>query len=191
MPTNQTISTTVSGPIHSNGAAIAVTSTGTINGGLTGVAALSFSITTLSNSGSILGGTGIGAGTGGAGVLNNQTITALINYGTIAGGNAGSTSDTFTGGAGGAGVANAGTVVTLTSKGTIRGGQGGFGIAVDGPGGAGVANSGTIGSAGVAGSGLRNTGSIFGGPGTSGGLSGSGGLDQPGDAGVVWRAHGG
>ena len=90
MPLNQTISTTVSGPIFSTGGFISVTSSGTIDGGPTGVAALSFSITTLSNSGSIFGRAGTyTAASGGTGVLNRQTITRLINGGTIAGGKAG------------------------------------------------------------------------------------------------------
>src|SRR5665213_4625918 len=107
MPLNQTISTTVSGPIFSTGGFISVTSSGTIDGGPTGVAALSFSITTLSNSGSILGGSGVGTSApGGVGVLNDQTIATLTNRGTITGGNGGDGSSA--GGSGGAGVANAG-----------------------------------------------------------------------------------
>src|SRR5262245_20006992 len=128
MGVNQTISTSVSGPIFSTGGAITVTSSGTINGGPTGVNALSFSITTLSNSGSILGGAGTRTtGPGGAGVLNHQTITTLVNVGTIAGGNADFAGTTLPGGSGGAGVSNAGTITTLTNKGTIEGGKGGFG----------------------------------------------------------------
>ena len=42
MPTTQTISTTVTGPIDSNGGAITVTGSGTIDGSPTGVDALSF-----------------------------------------------------------------------------------------------------------------------------------------------------
>jgi hypothetical protein len=53
--TPRTISTTVTGPIFSDGGFIRVTSTGKINGNLTGVAALSCPITTLSNSGAIDG----------------------------------------------------------------------------------------------------------------------------------------
>src|SRR5579862_9700983 len=120
---NQTISTTVPGPIFSNGAAITVTSTGAIDGGPTGVAAVSFSITKLSNSGSILGGFGVHTtGPGGDAVLNNKTITTLSNIGTIAGGPADFAGSTLPGGTGGVGVANGGTITTLTSSGTIRGG---------------------------------------------------------------------
>ena len=69
MGMNQTITTTVAGPVFSNGAAISVTATGVIDGGPTGVEADAASITTLSNSGSILGGFGSRtSGPGGAGV---------------------------------------------------------------------------------------------------------------------------
>ena len=68
---NQTISTTVSGPIVSNGGAITVTSSGKILGktnGRDGVVAVSASITTLSNSGAIDGGFGGPRIAGGVGV---------------------------------------------------------------------------------------------------------------------------
>ena len=75
----QTISTTVAGPIFSNGGAITVTNSGKINGGPTGVDAKSFSITTLSNSGAIDGANGAPGGAGGIGVLadSGQTINLL------------------------------------------------------------------------------------------------------------------
>ncbi len=86
MSTNQRITTTVDGPIDSNGAGIYVTHHGTIDGGPTGVAALAFSITTLADRGAILGGVGGPAGDGGVGVLNDKTIGLLRNTGLIAGG---------------------------------------------------------------------------------------------------------
>ena len=49
----QTISTAVTGPVFSNGGAIAITSSGSISKGREGVFAKNFSITTLSNKGSI------------------------------------------------------------------------------------------------------------------------------------------
>ena len=55
---NQIISTAVTGPIRSDGGAITVTSTGSIAGGPDGVDALTYSITTLTNSGAINGAIG-------------------------------------------------------------------------------------------------------------------------------------
>jgi hypothetical protein len=126
---NQTISTTVSGPILSSGGSITVTSTGTINGGPTGVEALSFSITTLSNSGSIL------AGHGGNGVLNvlGVTIGSLINgLGAAISGGVGGKGGVDNGGLittltnsrkidGVSGIFNTGTITTLDNTGTIGG----------------------------------------------------------------------
>jgi hypothetical protein len=74
---NQTISTTVAGPIFSNGGAITVTNTGKINGGPTGVDAKSFSITTLSNSGSIGGANGAPGGAGGTGVRDSDRLACI------------------------------------------------------------------------------------------------------------------
>ncbi len=71
---NQTISTTVSGPISSTGGSITLKSSGTINGSPTGVSASNCSISTLANRGSILGGAGGASGSGGVGVLNSQTM---------------------------------------------------------------------------------------------------------------------
>src|ERR1700722_1448321 len=125
---NQTISTTVAGPIHSNGGAITVTNSGKINGGPTGVDAKSFSITTLSNSGSIGGANGAPGGAGGIGVLDSgQTINTLINNAgaTISGGNGGNGGTSLSGGAGGAGVSNSGTIMTFANAGKIIGGNGG------------------------------------------------------------------
>ena len=143
---NQTISTTVAGPIFSNGGAITVTGSGKINGKPTGVEARFFSITTLSNSGSIGGGKGAPGGAGGIGVGANsgRTINLLTNANgaTISGGDGGFGSSS-PGGAGGAGVSNSGTIRTLTNRGTINGGHGGGGSFSDfsaGNGGAGVSN---------------------------------------------------
>ncbi len=81
---NQTISTTVSGPIVSNGGAITVTSSGKILGktnGRDGVVAVSASITTLSNSGAIDGGFGGPRIAGGVGVWDaaGESIGTLFN----------------------------------------------------------------------------------------------------------------
>ena len=86
---DQTISTTVAGPILSTGGAITVLTGGGIKGDPTGVQAASCSVSTLSNGGMIsgrVGVTGVPGGAGGAGVLNSQTISTLGNTGTISGG---------------------------------------------------------------------------------------------------------
>ncbi len=140
---SQTINTTVPGPIFSDGTAITVTTAGTIDGGPTGVEALSFNITTLTNSGSILGAGRTRTGApGGFGVLNDKTITTLKNTGTIAGGDADFSTTTLPGGAGGAAISNNGTVTTLTNTGTISGGLGGGSFGLGGSGGAGIVNAG-------------------------------------------------
>ncbi len=114
---NQTISTTVSGPIFSNGGAITVTNSGKIIGKTNGgdaVEAVSASITTLSNSGAIDGGFGGPRIAGGVGVLTakGESIGTLFNAAgaTIIGGNGGTSAR------GGAGVANAGTITTLSNN---------------------------------------------------------------------------
>ncbi len=156
---NQTIKTVVNGPILSNGDAIKVTASGGIDGGLSGaVSAVNFSITTLSNYG-FIDGQDFSSGLGGQGVSNLQTINLLLNAGKITGGEgAGSTSPAAQA------ISNFGNIITLTNTGTITGGEG-----VEGAdGGAAVANVGEIGSAGVLGSGLHNSGSILGGNAVSG-----------------------
>ncbi len=128
----QTISTAVTGPVFSNGGAIAITNTGSISKGREGVFAKNFSITTLSNMGSIGAARGAPGRAGGIGVLTNsgRTINLLTNAngGTISGGDGGNgRARGGTGGAGGTGVSNAGTITTLTSAGMISGGSGGRG----------------------------------------------------------------
>ena len=83
---NRIISGPVAGPVHSNGGAITVTSTGIISGGPDGVDAISSSITKLTNRGAIKGAAGAASAAGGLGVSNRQTIGALINKGLIDGG---------------------------------------------------------------------------------------------------------
>jgi hypothetical protein len=119
---NQTISTTASGPISSTGGAITIKSSGTINGGPTGVSASSCSISTLANKGSIFGGAGGASQPGGVGVSNSQTIATLTNSGKISGGTGGSG---FSLGVGGAGLSNGGTITSLSNSGKISGGGGG------------------------------------------------------------------
>ena len=163
VPSTQTISTPVSGPVLSNGGAITVTSTGSIAGKPDGVDAVTCPISTLTDGGAISGGTG-----GGAGVSNGQTITSLLNPGSITGGarNGG-------GGAGGAGVSSTGAIGTLRNAGTIGGGAGGVGIVYPPPlccgvppgaGGPGMLNAGTTTT-------LINSGAITGGRGGSTELS--------------------
>ena len=122
---NQTISTSRTGPVLSNGGSITITGSGSITGGPAGdgVDALTCPITTLTNQsgGMISGGTGGTSAPGGAGVSNASTITTLTNKGTIRGGNGGFASP------GGAGVSNAGTITSLTNSGAISGGIGGGG----------------------------------------------------------------
>jgi hypothetical protein len=156
-------------------------------------------ITSLTNGGLIVGGTGgsgthAGAGAGGTGVSNAGTITSLTNTGII-NGNDGSQAAGVVAGAGGAGVFNAGTITTLTNTGIIAGGGGGIGD-VDvakivgstggGAGGAGVSNAAneTIVS-------LSNdtAGMIKGGPGGSGanapGGAGGAGVSNSGAIGAL------
>jgi uncharacterized protein with beta-barrel porin domain len=160
-----TISTATQGPVYGNGAAISVTNSGTISGGLEGVYAQSCNITTFGNSGSV------SAATGGIGVLNvGQSIGLLSNAagGTIKGGNG---VFSISGPAGGAAVSNLGTITTLANGGTISGGAGTF---LSGAGGAGVSNAagGTIGALSNAASATINGGS--GGVGQIGGAGGTG-----------------
>jgi hypothetical protein len=129
MGKKQVISSPVTGPIFSNGGAITVTSTGSIAGNPTGVEALDFSITTLTNSGAINGALGATSAAGGLGVSNLQTIGTLTNNGLIDGGVGGN--GARRGGAGGAGVSNAAgaKIKSLTNQatGVISGGAGGSG----------------------------------------------------------------
>ena len=115
MGSNQTISTTVTGPIFGNGGAIAVTNTGKIFGKdfTSGVEALSASITTLSNSGAINGGFDGGAGVFIAAGELIGTLSNAIGANVIGGGGTNT---------GGAGVSNAGTITTLSNSGLISGG---------------------------------------------------------------------
>ena len=85
MGVNQRISTTVPGPIFSKGGFISVTASGTIDGGRTGVNALTFSITTLSNRGAILGGTLTKTGAGTLLLANaaNTFTAASVTGGTV------------------------------------------------------------------------------------------------------------
>jgi hypothetical protein len=67
---------------------------------------------------------------GGAGVANSGAITTLTNSGTIGGGTGGTSPFFLgeTGGAGGAGISNSGTLGMLTNSGLIEGGAGGAGV---------------------------------------------------------------
>jgi PEP-CTERM motif len=133
--------------------------TGTISGGIGGSTgaggagvANRGSITSLSNSGTIRGGTG-GRGTtgaiGGVGVNVSGTITTLTNSGTIKGGNGGPGSR-GTGGDGGDGIHFDMTghisLLNNTATGLIAGGAASFGDAGFGGGGAGINNRGAIGT---------------------------------------------
>ncbi len=172
----QTISTSRTGPVHSDGGAITVTASGSISGGpgSDGVDAFKCPITTLTNqsSGTISGGNGRTSAAGGAGVSNASTITTLSNSGTISGGNGGGVRAQ-----GGAGVSNAkgATIGSLSNatRATISGGNGGGAsrVATGGAGGAGVSNAGTITK-------LTNSGVI------SGGSGGGGKTGAVGGAGV-------
>ncbi|MGA9848516.1 MAG: hypothetical protein WBQ45_12865, partial [Roseiarcus sp.] len=157
---NQTVSSNPSGAVFSTGGAITVPAgKNVIAAAGPGVDAYSCSVTTLSNQGNIIGGTGFSAGPG---VGSSQTLTTLTNSGTIVGG-----ASQAAGGAGGYGVLNIilssdnALITTLTNNGTIIGGQdnGQSGLA-----GAGVANiTATITT-------LSNNGAIVGGQGSEGGI---------------------
>ena len=104
VPSRQTISGPIAGPVMSNGGAITVTGRGKIAGGPDGIDAVKCAITKLAikAGGTILGRKGASGTTqGGAGVSNAATITTLTNAGAIGGGAGGS------GSSGGVGVANA------------------------------------------------------------------------------------
>ena len=176
VPTPQIISGPFAGPVVSNGGAITVTGSGKISGGPDGVDALACAITTLTNQsgGTILGAAGGTGLSGGVGVSNANTITALANSGKILGG-AGGKGSTL-GGSGGARVSNAkgATIGSLSNAtgATIVGGNGNSGIALfGGAGGDGLSNAGTITT-------LSNSGAI------SGGNGGSGSYIRAGGAGV-------
>ena len=165
---NRIISGPVAGPILSNGGAITVTSTGTISGGPDGVDALTSSITKLTNRGAINGAAGATSASGGQGVSNLQTITALINRGLIAGGAGGAGG--AQGGRGRRGRVKRGRDPTVTNSGAIIGGAGGSGGKTGGVGGAGVSNAqaATITT-------LSNKGAISGGSGGAGPTNGGAG----------------
>jgi hypothetical protein len=138
-------------------------------------------ITTLSNSGSILGGaggTGAAGGAGAAGVENGGTISTLSNSRKINGGAGGA--GVTANGDGGAGVLNdKGATITSfdnQANATTTGGAGGS-EGRGGAGGAGVANAGTIGSATT---GFSNEGTIQGGAGGSTGGAGGAGVSNSG-----------
>jgi PEP-CTERM motif-containing protein len=159
---NQTVSTSVTGPIVSTNGAITVTSSGTVTGGTStkpdGVDAFSCSISTLTNSGTISGGFfGVfNSSRHGVGVANSNTITTLTNFGKIAGaGGTGLLEDAASG------ILNSGTIKTLSNNGTISGGAGlSFSGASGGSGGVGVRTSGAVTT-------LTNNGTISGGDGGS------------------------
>jgi hypothetical protein len=169
---SQTFSTPTTGPVFSDGGAIAVSGTGSVTGasganGLDGVEATTCRLTTLTNSGAIAGGAGIGGNaSGGAGLSNSNKIGTLANGGAISGGGGDAT---YIGvGVGGVGLSNLGTIATLTNGGTISGGGGSaFPIGGLGIGGAAISNSGSIGT-------LTNGGAIDGGEGFANGVGGAG-----------------
>jgi hypothetical protein len=79
VPSLQTISGPVAGPVVSNGGPITVTGSGKIAGGPDGIDALTCAITTLTiKSGGTVRGSSVG-------VSNANTITTLTNKGTIGG----------------------------------------------------------------------------------------------------------
>ena len=173
---DQTFSTATTGPVFSDGGAIAVTTRGRITGangvtGLDGVEAAKCRVTTLSNSGKIAGGAGDASltnGFGGVGVSNAGTIKKLTNSGAIAGGPSGHGPSANV--VGGAGVSNSGTIGKLINSGTITGASATSYFSANAVGGTGVRNSGTITK-------LTNSGTIAG-----GGASSAGGAATPGDA---------
>ena len=176
MGTPQIISTTVNGPIFSNGAEIVVTSTGAVDGEPTGIAATTYNINVLSNSGTITGGSTVYSGAAGVGVLNRETIDALINTGSISG-----APRPFGYQNGGVAVSNFGTIVTLDNLGGIAGGNGATGGAEfpGGQGGVGFANQGAI-------TNFLNAGQIVGGNGGTA-LSGGGGGSGLANQGAITR----
>jgi hypothetical protein len=122
---DQTISAPTTGPIHSDGGAITVTSTGSIYGDPIGVVASDgCSVTTLRvQAGGAVNGQYSPLGeAGGTGVWNDVTIKTLANSGTISGGSGGMGGF---GGTGGDGIKNSGTITTLINRGTISGGPAG------------------------------------------------------------------
>ena len=183
---DQTISTSVNGPILSTNGAITVTGSGVISGsGFTtpdGVDAFSCSISVLTNSGTISGG-GFGvfnSSRHGVGVANSNTITTLTNHGKIAGASGtGLLEDAASG------ILNSGTIKALSNTGMITGGRGlsqTQGVTF-GSGGLGVSNKGTITS-------LTNSGAISGGQGGNGGGSGGEGLFNNGTIGSLMNSAG-
>ena len=145
---DQTFSTATTGPVFSDGGAIAVTTRGRITGasgvtGLDGVEAAKCRVTTLGNSGKIAGGAGDASltnGFGGVGVSNAGTIKKLTNSGAIAGGASGHGPSANV--VGGAGVSNSGTIGKLINSGTITGASATSYFAANAVGGTGVRNSG-------------------------------------------------
>jgi hypothetical protein len=184
VPSPQIINVPASGPIFSNGGAITVTGSGSIEGDPDGVDAVTCPISTLTNQsgGTINGGAGAGGflagGAGGVGVSNARTIETMTNGGAISGGRGGSAFSR--GGVGGAGLSNAGTITTLTNNGKMSGGSGGGGAERGGAGGEGLwdAEGATITT-------LTNSGKIAGG---SGGLAFGGPVGGGGGVGV-WNAQ--
>ena len=188
VPSPETISGPVTGPVVSNGGAITVTGSGDISGGPDGVDALTCNITTLTNQsgGTISGGAGGSSAVGGAGVSNAATITTLSNAGKISGGTGGFG---LQGGAGGAAVLNAGKITTLTNSGAINGGKGGTGFTIDpGPGPIKtLSNSGAIRSGG----GGVGAGASFSGVGGGGGagVSNAGTITSLSNMGAIQRRN--
>ena len=182
---DQTISTSVNGPILSTNGAITVTGSGIISGSEgtnpDGVDAFSCSISVLTNSGAINGGFGVfNSSRHGVGVANSNTITTLTNHGKIAGASGtGLLEDAASG------ILNSGTIKALSNTGMITGGRGlsqTQGVTF-GSGGLGVSNKGTITS-------LTNSGAISGGQGGNGGGSGGEGLFNSGTIGSLINSAG-
>lgn len=181
-PTDQVITTSIPGPVRSDGGSISITASAAVaNSSGPGVEVLC-PATTISNAGSIVGSVselGVGEPLGMV-VQDGSSVRELTNSGTISGG-----------------VSNTGSIFQLNNIGDIRGSNGGLvccGFVNPGVSTVGIFNSGTISS-------FTNSGTVTGGGGTSGmrtaGGFGSAGIMNDGtmslftNVGIIRGGHGG
>lgn len=170
LPSNQSIGTSLIGPLLGDGGNISILPGGSVTGGANGVDLIACGASRLDNAGSLSGTQGIVLGTASAGTITNSGSISAGSAGIASGGtigvlsNSGAISALGRGAA--SGVTNSGTIATLTNGGTIR--AGGYGVQNSGGLGS-VTNTGSI-VGGIAG--LRNNGGTIGPLANTGVLSG-------------------
>ena len=212
-PSDQVITTSVPGPVRSDGGNISILASGTVaNSSGPGVEVLC-PATTISNAGSVSGyprylafnaasgivvqgGTALGAlinnGTIGSGIANAGIISQLNNSGRINGSSGKLYLMSFDHNVSSVGIFNLGTISLLTNDGTVAGGAG-YGGRPSGPGSDGITNAGTmirLINGGTIISGYGGSGTAIGGDGGSG-IVNTGAISELANIGVTRGGGGG